>query len=113
MAFVLDGESLTFRKNEIATPEFSVACETAYARPPTWDIRIPLPGGRGPQHDGILRNFVNAIQHGEKLIAPASEGLHSLELTNAILQSAIEDRTVSLPLSASHFAKLLNKLQNP
>jgi predicted dehydrogenase len=109
---VLEGESLTFQKNEVPTPEFSATSPSGYDRSPAWNIQIPLPGGRGPQHDGILRNFVNAILHGEKLVAPGAEGLHSLELTNAIVQSALEDRTISLPLSASAYAKHLKKLQS-
>ncbi len=109
---VLDGESLRFRKNEVPTPEFSRTCKTGYARPAVWEVEIPLPGGRGPQHEGILRNFVNAILHDEALIAPGAEGLRSLELINAILMSAVEDRTVDLPLSAPRFARLLKKLQS-
>ncbi|MEX1117161.1 MAG: Gfo/Idh/MocA family oxidoreductase [Terrimicrobiaceae bacterium] len=109
---ILDGESLQFRKNEIPTPEFSRTCQSGYERPPVWNIEIPLPGGRGPQHEGILRNFVNAMLHGEALIAPGAEGLYSLELTNAILMASLEDRTVSLPLSASHYSRLLKNLQS-
>jgi predicted dehydrogenase len=109
---VLDGESLRFRKNEVPTAQFSRTSKSGYARPPVWEIGIPLPGGRGPQHDGILRNFVNAILHDEPLVAPGAEGLASLELTNAILMSAVEDRTVDLPISARHFVRLLKKLQS-
>jgi predicted dehydrogenase len=109
---VLDGEHLHLRKNEVPSPQFSRSCKTGYDRPPVWEIEIPLPGGRGSQHEGILRNFVNAILHGEPLIAPGAEGLPSLELTNAILMAAIEDRTVNLPLSAPHYARLLRKLQS-
>ncbi len=109
---VLDGESLRFRKNEIPAPQFSRTCKTGYDRPPVWEIEIPLPGGRGPQHEGILRNFVNAILRDEPLIAPGPDGLHSLELTNAILMAAVEDRTVDLPISAPHYARLLKKLQS-
>jgi hypothetical protein len=36
----------------------------------------------------------------------------SLELTNVILMAALEDRTVNLPLSAPHFARLRKKLQS-
>ncbi len=109
---ILDGESLRFRKNEIPTPLFSRTCKTGYDRPPVWEIEVPLPGGRGPQHEGILRNFVKAILENEPLIAPGADGLHSLELTNAILMSAVEDRTVDLPMSAPHYARLLKKLQS-
>ena len=72
---------------------------------------LPLPGGHGPQHDGILRNFVAAIRSGEPLVAPGEEGLASLELINAILMSAVEDRAVTLPLDAARYARQLARLQ--
>ena len=108
---VLDGETLTFRRNEVPTREFLRTCPTGYARPASWDVQIPLPGGHGPQHDGILRNFVNAIRTGEPLVAPGEEGLPSLELINSIMLSAMEDRAVSLPLDAARYARLLKRRQ--
>jgi predicted dehydrogenase len=59
---------------------------------------------------GILKNFLRAIRRGEKLIAPAGEGLHSVELANAIILSALENRTVDMPLSAPRYARLLASL---
>ncbi len=108
---VLEGETLTFRRNEIPTGEFLRTCPTAYAQPNAWEVRIPLPGGHGPQHDGILRNFAAAILSGEPLVAPGEEGLPALELINAILMSALEDRPVALPLDAARYAHLLKRKQ--
>lgn len=76
--------------------------------PNAWDIRIPI-DGHGPQHIGILANFVSAILDGAPLIAPAREGIFSLELANAFLQSSWEDRSVRLPLDASHFEQHLKQ----
>jgi hypothetical protein len=44
-------------------------------------------------------------------ITPAAEGIHSVELANAILLSSLEDCSVELPLSAPRFAKLLARLK--
>jgi len=60
---------------------------------------------------GILKNFTNAILKGETLLSPAAEGIHSVELANAILLSSLEDCSVELPLSAPRFAKLLARLK--
>ena len=46
------------------------------------DIPVESSGG---QHVEILQNFTNAILKGEKLLSPAAEGIHSVELANAIL----------------------------
>ena len=108
---VLEGDTLTFRRNETPTRKFLNDCPRSYDRPGHWEVRIPLPGGHGPQHDGILRNFVAAIRSGEPLVAPGEQGIHSLELINAILMSALEDRPVSLPLDAARYRRLLRQRQ--
>jgi hypothetical protein len=45
------------------------------------------------------------------LLSPAAEGIHSVELANAILLSSVEGTTVELPLSAPRYAKLLTRLK--
>ncbi|MDX2055962.1 MAG: Gfo/Idh/MocA family oxidoreductase [Polyangiaceae bacterium] len=84
-------------------------CRTTSERwqgPDTWTVQIPVEG-TGDQHLGILRNFTEAVLHGVPLIAPAEEGIYSVELANAMLLSAFEQRTVDLPLDAAHYAQVL------
>ena len=68
---------------------------------------IPLPDGKGEQHVGILKNFTNAILNDERLIAPAGEGIHSVELANAMLFSAFEKTPVDLPLDGAAYERVL------
>ncbi len=102
---------LSFLRNEVETRGYSDTTPEAYQPPGCWEVEIPVqrdlpPGG---QHGAILRNFVNAIRTGEPLVAPAAEGLGSVELINAMLLSAAEDRTVTLPLSAARYTTFLRK----
>jgi len=108
---VLEEGRMEFRRNEIPASEFSRTTTEKFAAPPIWNVSIPLPSHRGEQHVGILKNFTNAILQGEALLAPAAEGIHSVELANAILLSSLEDCSVDLPLSAPRFAKLLARLK--
>jgi predicted dehydrogenase len=108
---VVEDGRIAFRRNEIPATEFSRTTDQKFGRPPVWDVSIPLPPHRGEQHIGILKNFTNAILHGEALLSPAAEGIHSVELANAILLSSIEDTTVELPMSAPRYAKLLARLK--
>ncbi len=109
---VLEEGRMQFRRNEVPATRFSQTTLQKFSGPPVWDISIPVPPHRGEQHVGILKNFTNAILHGEKLLSPAADGIHSVELANAILQSSIEDSSVELPLSAPRFAKLLARLKS-
>ena len=65
--------------------------------------------GHGGQHSEILTNFTAAILDGTPLIAPAVEGINSLELANAMLLSAWADKTVELPLDGKVYEKWLKK----
>ena len=78
--------------------------------PPSWKVEIPVPGGTGTQHLGILRNFSDAIVKGEPLIAPAQEGIHSVELANAMLFSSLREETLELPLDGDAYAAELQRL---
>lgn len=107
---VLEGGLLEFLRNEVPASVFSRRSKEKFKAPPVQRLEVPLPVGTGEQHAGILKNFVRAIRRGEKLIAPADEGLHSVELANAILLSSVENQTVNLPLSPTRYAKLLASL---
>jgi predicted dehydrogenase len=103
------GEGLEFTRNEIPMDKHCKTSETSFGVPPRWNINIPTRGS-GEQHKGIMKNFANAITKGEKLIAPASEGIKSVELGNAMMYSGMNDVTVKMPLSAPLYAKHLKKL---
>lgn len=107
---VLEHKRLTYTRNEVGMSEFSRTTDSGFSRPPVWNVDIPLPSDRGEQHIGIMKNFTNAILRGEKLIAPAAEGIHSVELGNAILFSSLTGKTVDMPLSAPAYERELKKL---
>ncbi len=106
---VVESGKVTWFRNTIGQKKFSQASDGAFSTPDTWTIDIPCKDS-GPQHVGILQNFVNAILHGEKLIAPAEEGIHSIELANAMLYSSFKDSMIKLPLDAKAYAKNLKNL---
>lgn len=106
---VYENDTLTFRRNAVPTGEFSRTTKEAFAAPPCEDVVLERPADHGPQHLGILRNFAEAIRHGAPLIAPAAEGVASLELANAMLLSTWLDRTIDLPLDADLYARELER----
>ena len=58
-------------------------------------------------HNGILRNFTNAILHGDELLAPGYDAIHELTLSNAAYLSAWTGETVALPMDTAQFDALL------
>lgn len=105
----LENESLTFLRNEVETSFHSRTTREGYVPPLVWKIEIPILH-HGEQHAGILKNFTNAILKGEPLLSPAGEGIHSVELVNAILLSSFRDKTVEIPISPVEYESLLLEL---
>ncbi len=103
---VYENDRLVFTRNAVGMTAFSRAATDGFARPPTTEEVFTAPD-HGGQHAALLANFGEAILHGTPLIAPASEGLASLELANAMLLSAWTGETVSLPLDAARYAASL------
>jgi predicted dehydrogenase len=105
---VIENDRFQFTRNEAAMSEFSRTSVHGFASPPVWNIEIPLTG-HGGQHNEVLTNFVAAVLDKMPLIAPAAEGIHSVELANAMLLSSFTGRTVELPMDAKVYERLLKK----
>ena len=106
---VVENGKITWTRNTIGQKKFLKTSKGSFDRPEVWTIDIPC-NGSGLQHVGILQNFVNAITKGEKLLAPAEEGIKSVELATAMLFSSFKDCTVKLPLDAKAYEAQLKKL---
>ncbi|MEI6071133.1 MAG: Gfo/Idh/MocA family oxidoreductase [Verrucomicrobiae bacterium] len=99
---------LIFTRNERSSSQFSKESSSGFASPDIWNVSVPV-SGSNEQHVGILKNFVAAIRGEAPLIAPATEGIRSVELANAMLLSSFKDRPISLPLDADDYAAELGK----
>lgn len=106
---IVEGGRLLLYRNETPADEFCRTSSEGFACPPIWNIEIPI-NGNGGQHMEITQNFVNAILDGAPLIAPAEDGIRSVELANAMVYSALTDSTVELPLDSAAYEKTLKEL---
>ena len=94
---VIENDQFLFTRNEVPMSEFSRTDRGRFSTPSSSEYRVTM-DGHGTQHIGVLDNFVSGILDGSPLIAPAPEGIYSLELANAFLLSTFEDRNVELPI---------------
>lgn len=106
---VYEEGKLAFVRNEVACDEFCRTCTEPFARPEVWRVEIPVAAQTTQPHEELTQNFVDAILEGAPLIAPAEEGLYSVELANAMLYSAWTDATVTLPLDGAAYERLLQE----
>jgi predicted dehydrogenase len=106
---VLEDGTITLTRNRVPVTAFLKTSEAAFAKPET-EVGTFTFAGHGGQHLEILENFADAILEGAELIAPAEEGIHSVELANAMLHSSLLEQPVELPLDGAAFERQLLEL---
>jgi predicted dehydrogenase len=106
---VLENGKLIFIRNDADMIEFSKAAKTGFLKPEVWNIEIPFENAHNP-HAILMQNFVEAILDRAPLFIPGDEGIHSVELANAMLLSSLLEQTIELPMDGAAFEKKLNEL---
>jgi predicted dehydrogenase len=104
---VVEDDAITFQRNEQSTLSFIRSATEAFSRPTASDVPVVVRKEEGSAHRAVLANFVEAILHGTALVAPASEGIHSVMMANAVILSALKKKPVELPMDGGEFAALL------
>ncbi len=103
-----DGVRVTLTRNDPPVSEHSASTLEMFGSPAHSVRQVDVAHGVN-QHAVLLQNFVDAILDGDPLIAPASDGLASLDLANAILMSAWLGESVTLPVDREAYQALLNE----
>ena len=106
---ILENDQIQFTRNENCMLEHSKQSKIGFSKPEIWNVAIPF-GNAVLPHAILMRNFINAIRDGEPLIAPGADGIHSVELANALLYSSLIDQTIDMPMDGAAFETKLNQL---
>ncbi len=106
---VLESGRLTWDRNEIDMTDFCQSAPDGFGKPATQSVEIPFENAPD-SHVAVLQNFVDAILDGAPLLAPGAEGLHSVELANAIVFSSLLDRPLDLPMDGAAWQQRLQQL---
>ena len=93
---VVERNRLTFHRNVISEREHNRINTEPFGKPECWECNIPVDFSGGPQHVGILNNFVSAVLHGTPLLAKGEDGILGLTISNAIHLSAWTGETVDV-----------------
>ena len=106
---VIEDDTFRFIRNEVPADHHIRNSPESFGKPDIWNVQVPV-DGHGGQHKEVLKNFIDAVRTGESLIAPASEGIRSVELGNAILYSSLTQQPIDLPLDGAAYEAKLNQL---
>jgi predicted dehydrogenase len=106
----VENDKIHFTRNEVPMTEYAETTSERFVTPPVWEIDIPYDKPECQAHLAIIINFVEAILEGKPLLAPAEEGINSIELGNAMLYSGLTKQSVDLPLDSAAYEECLKKL---
>ncbi len=84
--------------------------QIAFMKVESWKTQVPFTHHGEPGHRHLIENFAAAIEGREELIVPATEGIHSVALANAILQSQFLGRAVDIPIDEAGYRNMLEEL---
>ena len=103
---MLESGTLTVWRNEIDAREFSESTNDAFGSPPA-SREVVTDGDEFTSHTGMINNFIEDVNGEAPLLADAGEGLHSVELANAMVYSTWIQAPVTLPLDSAAYEAAL------
>ncbi|MDX9974517.1 MAG: Gfo/Idh/MocA family oxidoreductase [FCB group bacterium] len=106
---VVETGKLRFDRTEVSVSDHLKTCENGFTPPDLWHCDIPYTDTPNKGHAAIVQNFIDAILDGAPLIAPAEEGLRSVELANAMIYSTLTNDTVQFPLDGATYESCLKQ----
>ena len=105
---VVEEGRLRFWRLRESEPEFNARWQNGFGEPECWEVVIPTPP-ESSEHHVVTTNFCDAVLHGKPLIAPGTDGIRGLTLSNAMHLSTWTDDWVNLPFDEALFKKLLDE----
>ncbi|NLW55241.1 MAG: Gfo/Idh/MocA family oxidoreductase [Firmicutes bacterium] len=105
---VVENGELQFWRLRVSERQFNQEYNGRIGEPECWKCTVPIVGEE-TAHAGIMSNWVEAILKGTPVVAPGSEGINGLELSNAMYLSTWTDRWVELPIDHDLFYEELQK----
>ena len=103
-----ENDELVWYKLSEDSLEWSHTCPTGFATP-ALEVIKPETDGKNEQHAGIINNFANALLGLEEFFVDGTEGIHGVELMNAIELSGWKGgEKILLPVDEEEYLKELN-----
>lgn len=105
---VYEDGAITYYKNNCDDVDYTANSEK-YSEPISCTVEKIDDLSIGEQHDGILKNFCDAVRFGTPLLAPGREGIRGLSISNAMMLSSWKNDWVELPNDGEEFYQYLQK----
>ena len=102
------GTAFQLDRLELPASEFCRTSPRGFSRAPAQVETVECEGRGG--HEDVHRDFVEAVLDDRPVVAPAVEGIQSVELVNAMVMSGLQGRKIELPMDRQAYEALLAQL---
>jgi predicted dehydrogenase len=102
--FIAENGKLTFVRTTESVTEVNSTSPNAFHNVESWTIDIPYP--KAPpigEHHRVMINYLDAILKDTPMLSPGVDGIHGLEIGNAMLMSGITRKPVDIPVDGEAF----------
>ncbi len=106
---VAEDGRLAFWRLEEPESVFRARFRGQFGQPACTRVDVPIPARTEDKHAAILRDWVRVIREGGTLLAPGTDGIRGLTLSNAMHLSAWRGEPVSLPLDEEAYRQALRE----
>ncbi len=107
---VAEHGKITFTRTRENVQEVNQKSPKSFAGIETWTIDIPYPRAEGGEHKRLTENFIKSILHGTPMLGPGVEGIHGLEIGNAMMMSGLTRKPVELPVDGDTYDAFLSDM---
>lgn len=109
---VAEDGSVTFHRTAESVSHVNKHSPKSFPDIETWKINVPVDAGK-PAHSIVLQRWIDVIR-GDRpnsdLLAEGTEGVHGLEIGNAMLMSALTRRPVELPVDGAAYDRFIDDM---
>lgn len=108
---VYQNSKLIFYRNRMSMLKYSQEVNKRFGSVENWETHIPIDFNQPQGHRVVTEKFLNSILTGEiNLIAHGTEGFNPVMISNGIMLSSFEEKTVYFPLDGDRYEKKLKEL---
>ena len=108
---VFEDGTIELLRNRKSMLDFLSSEKKSFTHVESWPCRIPYHHHGEGGHRIVLERFLSAVQGRDTPVAEGNEGLHSVILANAIMQSAFSEAKINLPMDEAGYSAKLAELK--
>jgi len=109
---VIEDGKIIFHRTRKSVQEINKTSKDSFANVESWKCEIPH-GGGNESHEVVTQRWVDVIRENRQnsdLYAEGTEGVHGLELGNAMMMAGLTRKAVELPVDGEAYDRFIEEM---